>query len=185
MNANIRTKDIVLTALLIAIGIIIPVYFSFLRVTLPPAFTATIMAHVPIFIAMFISPWAALFTAIGTTLGFLFTTPLVVAIRAASHVVFALVGAWMIQKRYNLVIIGIVTAILHAVLESLVVYLFLVLGFTPAAEGTPMLVTAFYVTGLGTLIHDIIDYIIACGVGFALVQARAISPLPSIWITKK
>ena len=95
MKSNIRTKDLVLTALLIAIGIIIPTYFGFLRVTLPPAFTATIMAHVPIFVAMFISPWSALFVALGTTLGFLFTTPLVVAIRAASHVIFALVGAYM------------------------------------------------------------------------------------------
>ncbi|MBQ2614655.1 MAG: ECF transporter S component [Clostridia bacterium] len=181
MTHQLKTKDIVLTALLIAIGIIIPVYFSFLRVTLPPAFTATIMAHVPIFIAMFISPWAALFTAIGTTLGFLFTTPLVVAIRAASHVIFALVGAWMIQKRYNLILVGVVTALLHAVFESLVVYLFLVLGFTPAAEGTPILVAAFYVTGVGTLIHDIIDYVIACGVGVALVKAKMLPPLPPIW----
>ena len=181
MKANIRTKDIVLTALLIAIGIIIPVYFSFLRVTLPPAFTATIMAHVPIFIAMFISPWAALFTAIGTTLGFLFTTPPVVAIRAASHVVFALVGAWMIRKRHNLVVIGVVTALLHALFESLVVYLFLVLGFMPAAEGTTILEASFYVTGVGTLIHDIIDYVIACGVGFALVKAKMLPSLPPVW----
>ncbi len=181
MKSNIRTKDLVLTALLIAIGIIIPVYFSFLRVTLPPAFTATIMAHVPIFIAMFISPWSALFVALGTTLGFLFTTPLVVAIRAASHVIFALVGAWMIRKRYNLVWIGIVTALLHAIFEGLVVYLFIKIGLTPATEGTPVLVTAFYVTGIGTLLHDIIDYVIACGVGFALAEAKMIPALPPIW----
>lgn len=181
MTHQLKTKDMVLTALLIAIGIIIPVYFSFLRVTLPPAFTATIMAHVPIFIAMFISPWAALFTAIGTTLGFLFTTPLVVAIRAASHLIFALIGAWMIQKRYNLILVGIITALLHAFFESLVVYLFLVLGFTTATEGTSIVVASFYVTGVGTLLHDIIDYVIACGVGFALVKAKMLPTLPPIW----
>ena len=181
MKTSIRTKDLVLTALLIAIGIIIPVYFGFLRVTLPPAFTATLMAHVPIFIAMFISPWSALFVALGTTLGFLFTTPLVVAIRAASHVVFALVGAWMIRKRYNLVLVGIVTALLHAFFEGLTVYLFIMIGLTPATEGTPVLVTAFYFTGIGTLIHDMIDYIIACGVGVALANAKMIPPLPPVW----
>lgn len=181
MKSNVRTKDLVLTALLIAIGIIIPTYFGFLRVTLPPAFTATIMAHVPIFVAMFISPWSALFVALGTTLGFLFTTPLVVAIRAASHVIFALVGAYMIRKSYNLVWIGVVTALLHAAFEGLVVYLFIKIGLTPATEGTPILVTAFYVTGVGTLIHDIIDYVIACGVGFALAKAKMIPALPAIW----
>lgn len=181
MKTKLQTKDLVLTALLIAIGIIIPVYFSFLRVTLPPAFTATLMAHVPIFIAMFISPWSALFTAIGTTLGFLFTTPLVVAVRAASHVIFALIGAWMIRKGHNLILIGVVTALLHAAFEGLVVYLFLVLGFTPATEGTSILLSAFYVTGVGTIIHDIIDYVIACGVGFALAKAKMIPPLPAVW----
>lgn len=184
MNTKVKTKDLVLTALLIAIGIIIPVYFSFLRVTLPPAFTATLMAHVPIFIAMFISPWSALFTALGTTLGFWFTTSPVVTMRAASHVIFALVGAFMLKKNCNLVLVGVVTALLHAVFEGLVVYLFLALGFTPATEGTPILVSAFYVTGVGTIIHDIIDYVIACGIGFALAKAKMLPALPPVWNKK-
>ncbi len=181
MNQTIKTKDLVLTALLIAIGIIIPVYFGFLRVILPPAFTATIMAHVPIFIAMFISPWSALFTAIGTTLGFWFTTSPVVTMRAASHIVFALVGAFMVKKRCNLISIGVITAILHAVFEALVVYLFLAMGLTNPNEGESLLYTAFYVTGIGTIIHDIIDYIIACILGFALVKSKMLAPLPTIW----
>ncbi len=181
MNKTLKTKDLVLTALLIAIGIIIPVNFGFLRVTLPPAFTATIMAHVPIFIAMFISPWAALFTAIGTTLGFLFTTPLVVAIRAASHVVFALVGAFMVKKHCNLISVGVITALLHAIFEALVVYAFLLLGITPANEGQSFLHASFYVTGIGTLIHDIIDYIISCILGFALVKSRMLDSIPGLW----
>ena len=61
------------------------------------------------------------------------------------------------------------------------VYLFIKIGLTPATEGTPVLVTAFYVTGIGTLIHDIIDYVIACGVGFALAKAKMIPALPAIW----
>ena len=70
MKTALKTRDMVITALLIAIGIIIPIYFGFLRVILPPAFTATLLAHVPIFISIFISPWSAIFTAIGTTIGF-------------------------------------------------------------------------------------------------------------------
>ena len=114
-----KTKELVLTALLIAIGIIIPVYFGFLRVILPPAFTATLMSHVPIFIAMFISPWSALFTALGTTLGFAFAglSPVVTA-RAASHIIFALIGAYMIKKRCSLANTGIVVTIILDVLSS-------------------------------------------------------------------
>ena len=181
MKQTIKTKDLVLTALLIAIGIIIPVYFGFLRVILPPAFTATIMAHVPIFIAMFISPWSALFTAIGTTLGFWFTTSPVVTMRAASHVIFALVGAFMVKRRCNLISIGLVTAVLHGIFEGLVVYLFLAMGLTTPNNGEPLLYTAFYVTGIGTLIHDLIDYVIACVLGFALVKAKMLPTLPPIW----
>lgn len=181
MKHTVTTKNMVLTALLIAIGIIIPVYFGFLRVTLPPAFTATIMAHVPIFIAMFISPWSALFTAIGTTIGFCFTTPPVVAVRAASHVIFALLGALMIEKRQNLVLVGVVTALLHALFEALVVYLFFVFGLTTPNTGESILYAAFYITGIGTLLHDIIDYVIACMLGFALVKAKMLHPLPPVW----
>ncbi len=104
-----------------------------------------------------------------------------VAIRAASHIIFALVGVWMMQKRYNLILTGVVTALLHGIFEGLVVYLFLALGFTPATEGTPILVSAFYITGVGTVLHDIIDYVIACSVGFALSKAKLIPALPPVW----
>ncbi len=181
MKQTGKTKELVLTALLIALGIIIPVYFGFLRVVLPPAFTATLMAHVPIFIAMFISPWSAIFTALGTTLGFAFAglSPVVTA-RAASHLIFAVVGAYMIKKRCNLILVGLVTAVLHAFFEGLTVYLFLIFGLMPAT-GSSFVSAAFYVTGVGTLIHDAIDYIIACLVSFALVKSRVIAPIPPIW----
>ena len=175
----------VLTALLIAIGIIIPIYFGFLRIVLPPgAFSATLMAHVPIFIAMFISPWSALFTAIGTTLGFAFSglDPVVTA-RAGSHIIFAMVGAFMIKKHCNLILVGIVTALLHAVFEALTVYLFLALGLMQASNSSFVSI-AFYTTGIGTLLHDIIDYVIACVVGFALTKAHAIPALPPLWFKK-
>lgn len=176
-----NTKEMVLTALLIALGIMIPVYFGFLRVVLPPAFTATLMSHVPIFIAMFLSPWSALFTALGTTLGFIFAglSPVVVA-RAASHLIFALVGAFMIKKRYNLILTGIVVALLHAFFEAITTYLFLVLGLMPAGDSS-FVVSAFYVVGIGTLIHNTIDYVIACLIGFALTKAKVIPPLPTVW----
>jgi niacin transporter len=182
MNKKINTRMIVITALLIGFGILIPTAFSFLRVILPPAFTATLTAHVPIFIAMFISPWSAIFTAIGTTVGFLLTglDPVVTA-RAGSHIVFAVVGAYMIQKRYGLIPTGIVTCILHGLFEALTTYLFLALGWTTPASGSSFLTVAFYTTGIGTLLHHCVDYIIACVVGYALMRAHVLPQLPPLW----
>lgn len=186
MNTKFKTKDLVTTALLIAFGILIPLAFGFLRVTLPPAFTATLLAHVPIFIAMFISPLSALFTAIGTTIGFAFggCDPVVVA-RAGSHIVFALVGAFMIKKRYSLVLTGIAVTVIHALVEALTVYAFLALGWSAIKEGQTFFMVAFYTTGIGTLIHSTIDYIIAVLVGSALARAHVIPPLPHMFKNKQ
>ncbi len=157
---KLNTKHLAITALLIAFGIIIPTAFGFLRVVLPPAFTATLTAHVPIFISMFISPAAAIFTAIGTAIGFLISgLDMVVTVRAASHIVFALVGAYMIKKNVKLIWCGVITALLHALFEALVVYLFLALGWTVSTDS--FLKVAFYTTGIGTLIHHAIDFVIA------------------------
>ncbi len=178
---KLSTKNMVITALLIAFGIIIPTMFKPLQVMLPPAFTATITAHVPIFIAMFLSPASAIFTSIGTTLGFLFSgIPLVVVARAASHIVFALVGAYMARKTKSIVLIGIVTAVLHAALEAVTVYLFLALGWTQG-NGSSFVSIAFYTTGIGTLIHHSIDYILAIILLKALSKTGAIKALPKLF----
>ena len=182
MKRNFSTRNIVITALLIAFGIIIPTAFGFLRVILPPAFTATLTAHVPIFIAMFISPMSALFTAVGTAIGFQFSgLDPVVVVRAASHIVFALIGAYMIKNNSSIVLTGIVTALLHALFEALVVYAFLALGWTAAKEGTLFVTTAFYVTGIGTLLHNVIDYIIAILVVKALSKAGNFVKMPKLF----
>ncbi len=182
MNTKITTRELVITALLIAFGIVIPTACGFLRVVLPPAFTATLLAHVPIFIAMFISPWSALFTAIGTTIGFQFSglDPVVVA-RAGSHIVFTLVGAFMVKKNVNIVLTGVVTTLLHAVVEALTVFLFLSLGWTVAKNGASFISVAFYTTGIGTLIHSAIDYVIAVVIAIPLTKAKAIPKLPKIF----
>ncbi len=179
MKKSFNVKDMVITALLIAFGIIIPTMFSGLRVYIPP-FSATLTAHVPVFIAMFISPMSAIFTSIGTTIGFIFAglDPAVTA-RAFSHIIFAIVGAFMIKKGVSIVLTGIVTMILHAVFEALVSLLFLSAGWS-TSNGN-MLYIAFYVTGIGTLIHHIIDYIIAVILVTALAKTKAIKPLPKFF----
>ncbi len=181
MKKDFNVKDMVITALLIALGIIIPTAFGFLRVILPPAFTATLTAHVPIFIAMFISPTSAILTAIGTTLGFLFSglDPVVTA-RAGSHIVFALVGAYMIKKGTNVTLTGISTALLHGLFEALTVFLFLSMNWTKGAESS-IFEMAFYVTGVGTIIHHLVDYIIAIILVKALAKTKAIKNIPKLF----
>lgn len=176
---NFSTRDMVVVALLIAIGILIPMIFVGppFRIVVGP-YSATLMAHVPVIIAMFISPLAALLTAVGTTIGFFFTAPLVVAVRAASHIAFALVGSYIItHTKANLVVVCVVTALIHAVLEGIVVMIFFATGLSTPQAGYSTEILAL-ITVAGTFLHHIADYIIACLVYRGLMRAKAVPALP-------
>ena len=97
---------------------------------------------------------------------------MVVTARAASHIVFAIVGAYMIKKKMNIVAVGAITAVIHAICEAIVVYVFLALGWTTSSDSFVKI--AFYTTGIGTLIHHTIDYIIAIVLVKALAKTKAI-----------
>lgn len=185
MKTKLTTKDMVVSALLIAIGILIPMIFTGppFRIVVGP-YSATLMSHVPVIIAMFISPWAAVFTAVGTTIGFFFTAPLVIAVRAASHIVFAIMGAYMIKREINLVTTLVSTGIVHALFEGVVVLIFFTSGASQNLSGYADMAMMWITVG-GTFAHHIIDFIIAIAVGTALARARMIPALPSIWGKKK
>ena len=180
MKFTLKTKDMVISALLIAIGILIPMIF-----TGPPfridlgVYTATIMAHVPVIIAMFISPATAVFTTFGTTIGFFFTAPIVVAVRAASHVVFAILGAFLIKKGMRAIPLCIITGIIHAVLEGIVVMIFFKSGSSAPPEGYSADLT-IWITIVGTLAHHCVDFIIAYIVGKGLARAKALPQMPKL-----
>ena len=66
-----KTKEIVIGAMLTAFSILIPVAFgNYLRILIPP-FSATLASHVPVMIAMMISPAVAIIVGVGSGLGFL------------------------------------------------------------------------------------------------------------------
>lgn len=69
MKSKTNTFQLALAGMLIAIGIVIPM-FSPIKIIIEPA-SFTLASHVPVFIAMFISPMMAAAVALGTTLGFL------------------------------------------------------------------------------------------------------------------
>lgn len=179
MNSKLKTKDMVLSALLTAIGILIPMIFTGppFRIIAGP-YTATLMAHVPVILALFISPAAAVFTAIGTTVGFFFTAPVVVAARAASHIFFALLGAFLIKKNFNALLVCLLTGIVHAVFEGIVVLLFFI-GGTEVPSGYSIAIMT-WITILGTFVHHIIDFVIAYIVARALKRTKLMNNIPKI-----
>jgi niacin transporter len=154
MNSKIR--NLTYAALLTALAIIIPLYFSMFRVTIGP-FTATLASHVPMFISMLLGPGAAVMVGIGSTLGFMTTTPMVVVARASTHIVVGLIGALLLKKGVSYHKVVVITAPIHAALEALAIIPFM--GFTSFS----------YVVGIGTFAHHFTDGIIA----FVLIKALA------------
>lgn len=168
MNNNVNSKKIVLSALLCAMGIVIPM-FSPLKIVLEPA-SFTLASHVPIFIGMFISPKVALAVAIGTSAGFLFGGfPIVIVFRALTHGIFAFLGATFLKKypdtltsSKNSFAYSLSIGIIHAICEVLVVVPFYT--STNLAQGyydKGFLFSVIVLIGLGTIVHSIIDLWIA------------------------
>ena len=155
-------------ALLIAVGIIIPM-FSPVKILLEPA-SFTLASHVAIFIAMFISPAIAAAVTVGTTVGFFLAGfPIVVVLRAASHLVFAVLGAFYLQKApqvcqsaVKLRVFSFVMGLIHALCEVLVVSVFYFGGDMVAMyyqQGFYQ--SVLLLVGLGTVVHSMVDFEIA------------------------
>jgi niacin transporter len=144
MTNNIRKLTI--TAVLTAFAIIIPMYFGFLSIRIPPVFSATIASHVPMFLSMFFGPAASAFVGIGSALGFLPTFGPVVAARAAMHIVVGVAGAMAIKKGMGFMKVVTITSPLHAILEAVIVMVL-----------TGNLQFALLTVGVGTFIHHFID----------------------------
>lgn len=166
-----QTKSVhrlTISALLIAIGIMIPIV-SPVKIILEPA-SFTLGSHVAIFIALFISPAIAVFVALGTAVGFMISGfPLIVALRALTHVIFAIVGAFWIQKRPEWIenplkaqLFSFVIGIVHALAEVAVVSFFYFGGnVTDTYYNQGFLQSIFLMVGIGTVIHSMVDFGIA------------------------
>ena len=174
-------QQLTAAALLIAVGIVIPT-FSPLKIILEPA-SFTLASHVAIFLSMFISPAVAGAVAVGTTLGFFFGGfPPVVVLRAATHLVFALVGSILIQRYPRLLatpaktqIFSLLLGVLHAACEVIVVSAFYFggnMGDLYYAKG--YVGSVMGLVGLGSIVHSMADF------GIALLVLRALSAQKSL-----
>ncbi|AKA68461.1 hypothetical protein [Clostridium scatologenes] len=150
-------KKLTYAGLLTALAIVIPLTFGFLKIQVGP-FSATLAAHVPLFIAMLLGPFAAIMVGVGSALGFLISAPAVVAARAFMHTFVGLAGALLIKKGVSFSKVVLITAPIHAILEAIAVIPF---GFT--------MYKVLVVVGVGSFLHHMVDGIIA----FALVKALA------------
>ena len=148
-------KKLTYSGLLTALAIVIPLAFGFLKVQIGP-FSATLASHVPLFIAMFLGPFAAVLVGVGSALGFLISAPAVIAARAFMHTFVGLVGAVLLKKGVSFSKVIIITAPIHGILEAIAVIPF---GFT--------MYKVLVVVGVGSFLHHLVDGAIA----FSLVKA--------------
>ena len=162
---SIQTMTI--AALLCAVGIVIPMTFP--KIWVGPA-SFTLASHVPVFLAMFISPGVAAAVALGTTLGFFLSgLPLVITLRALSHIVFVLIGAMMLKKRPAVMtfsarsfLFGLFLGVIHAACEVVVVTVFFFGGqLSSATYSSGYVVSVLLLVGLGGLIHSMVDFSIS------------------------
>ena len=188
VNRNVKTYRMVVAALLCAVGILIPLTMPKIMIG-PMSFTPA--SHVALFLAMFISPATAVFVSIGTTLGFFLAgLPIVVVLRAASQLVFVIVGALIIKARPNIVgnfatsaLFCLLLNVIHAVAEVLVVTWFF-FG-DPSKYGGSYLSYVLLLVGLGTLIHGSADYIISSAVWYGVTKASAVDSISNAKFTRK
>ncbi len=160
---KIGVKEMLYGALLTSLALLIPLVFrGWLQIYVPP-FSATVGSHVPTMLAMFISPWVAVFVGLGSTLGFLLTLGPVIAARASIHIGLGLIGALLFRRGFKPWQVLLLTAPIHAAGESLVVMPF---GFA--------LYQALVVVGIGTLLHHALD----SGVSLVLYAALDKAGMP-------
>lgn len=161
-SSQSKALNLMSAAILTAIGILIPMVMP-IRIVIGPA-SYTLGSHIPIIMAMFISPMVAGAVAIGTTLGFLMAAfPIVIVLRAFSHVVFALLGAWVLQRTNGLFtnvvkrqLFSLTINIVHALAEVVVV--FVLTGLGQENLDPSFWYVLLVLVGVGTVIHGMIDF---------------------------
>lgn len=185
MRRENRLQTTVIAALLCAVGIVIPVFCP--KIVIGPA-SFTLASHVPIFIAMFISPPVAVIVCLGTTLGFFFSgLPLVVTLRALTHVIFATAGAFLLKKKPELlntaagsVGFGLLMAAVHETCEVLVVTFFFFGGqMAKDYYSNGYVLSVLLLVGLGGVVHSMIDY------GISIAVWRPVSHVVRIPVSVK
>lgn len=188
MNTSTRVHRMTIAAVLSAIGIIIPMFMP-LKVVIPPIVSFTFASHVPIFIAMFISPFTAGFVAVITTLGFLLAGfPIEIVLRAATHLIFALGGALYLRSNKQILnsvpkaaLFAFVIALIHGACEAIAVTPFFITGsLKEAFYSQGYLTTVLGLVGGGSVIHSMVDFFLALLIWKPLSKMKSLSGISSV-----
>lgn len=161
MNRQQDVKNLAVAGLLTALGILIPLMMP-IKLVIPPAFSYTLASHVPIFIAMFVSPWVAIMVTLGTALGFALNgLPIMIAARALSHLSFVIPGSLYIKKHrldtpVKKIMFNFIIALIHGLFEFGVVAL-----ISSKDLNFAIIMQFFLFLGIGTIIHSMVDFILA------------------------
>ncbi len=178
---NSKTKNMVIASFLCAVGILIPI-ISPIKIILEPA-SFTLASHVALFIAMFISPFVSLSVAIGTTIGFFIGGfPIVIVLRALSHVIFAVMGAYILKikpdllsSKYKSLLFGLLISLVHAAAEVLVVIPFYFgNSLSSGYYSNGFVYAVILLVGVGTIVHSMLDYMISIFIWDALKNTKLI-----------
>ena len=175
-------KHMTISALLIGMGILIPMIMP--KIVIGPA-SFTLASHVPVFIAMFFSPFVAVAVVLGTAFGFFISTTPIIALRALSHLIFAFIGASYLQKHPELVLkngkftlangrfqlFNLIIGVINAAAEMLVVSAFYFMGNMPDTfYSQGYLYPVFVLMGVGGLVHSLVAFNISYFVAGALYK---------------
>lgn len=185
MNRSNNVLRLAMTALLVAIGILIPA-ISPVKIPLGPAGSFTLASHVAIFLAMFLSPAPAAAVALGTTVGFLLSGfPFPIVLRALTHVVWAALGALWLKKHPDILyrpvpsaVFCVVVALVHAALETAAIMVLFFQGSVMDQGG--LWLTVFLPVGIVTLVHSSVDYIIALIVWRPLRRLKSVRAIAAV-----
>ncbi len=158
-------RQLMLGAMLMGLGIVIPIVMPAKIVIGPASFT--LASHVPVMAAMFFSPYLTVFVALGTAIGFLLAIPVAtIWLRALTHLVSMGIGAFVLAKMPDLVnkrvkfqIFNLLLGIFHAALEVLVVWIFYAVGMAPLEPQA--LLGLLLLIGFGGIIQSMIDFNLA------------------------
>jgi len=168
MNTKSNATRLTITALLMAIAIIIPIVMP-IRIVIGPA-SFTLASHVPIIMGLFFSPSIAVIVSLGATIGFFIAGfPLVVVLRALSQVIFAYIGAKILEKNHNQLLnsflksqlFSLLIGVIHALGEIIVVSFFFFGLLGVEDTGGNFVYTVLLLVGVGTLLHSMVDFLIA------------------------
>ena len=155
-----KSQKMTISAVLTALSL---VYLYFMPTFDLGVWSFTLFSHIFLFIACFVSPYTALMTYIASLVSFILkTSNYLIWLRAASHLFWIIAVVLYIRfkgikSKKDIAITAIMSALIHTILEVLAV----ILGLSFGIQGNSGFYYLFLALGIGNIVHNTIDFIVA------------------------